>query len=386
MRRPRRPLPICLYIFCFVLMLAVLACLSGNENGGAVTAPGSPAPPAAPAASPGAAPSQANSPPPLSPSPSSSFSASSSPSSSFSASTPPGPLRIDDPYRKVDWQSWGHHKASLHAHTTASDGSHPPAMVIDAYREGGYTVLALTDHNAVTWPWNLYNRDPEALGMVAVQGNEISNAHHLGSYFCDYNGGSADVRVLLAGIGSRGGLAVLFHPGRYRYGVEWYAELYREFRHLVGLEVINMGGRYPDDPSTWDLILTKLMPERPVWGFANDDLHALPNIALCWNVLLLPELSEAAVRESMEQGRFYFCRGSDPPSLHSITADPQAGTITVRGAGYSEVVWICAGKEVHRGQTLLLRHHPHLEGYVRAELRGPGGVTYTNPFGLPRAH
>jgi D-alanine-D-alanine ligase len=88
-----------------------------------------------------------------------------------------------DPYERVDWSPWRPHKANLHSHTTASDGTQTPGAVIDEYQARGYDILAITDHDtyrngsgtgASTWPWTAFGRDPDELGMLAVRGNEFS--------------------------------------------------------------------------------------------------------------------------------------------------------------------------------------------------------------------
>ena len=40
------------------------------------------------------------------------------------------------------------YKANLHSHSTLSDGKLSPEALIRAYRERGYSVLAITDHEA----------------------------------------------------------------------------------------------------------------------------------------------------------------------------------------------------------------------------------------------
>ncbi len=42
------------------------------------------------------------------------------------------------------------YKANLHTHTTASDGKLTPEERVTAYREMGYSILAITDHGSVT--------------------------------------------------------------------------------------------------------------------------------------------------------------------------------------------------------------------------------------------
>jgi hypothetical protein len=103
----------------------------------------------------------------------------------------PAATQIESPYAGVNWEEDGQYKANLHTHTTLSGGTSTPDVVIDLYRELGYGILALTDHDddsvaVPTWPWQSYGRDPAALGMVAIQGNEISDVHHIGSHFNDY--------------------------------------------------------------------------------------------------------------------------------------------------------------------------------------------------------
>ena len=39
-------------------------------------------------------------------------------------------------------------RANLHAHTTLSDGCMTPEASVEAYRNRGYQILALTDHEA----------------------------------------------------------------------------------------------------------------------------------------------------------------------------------------------------------------------------------------------
>jgi predicted metal-dependent phosphoesterase TrpH len=42
------------------------------------------------------------------------------------------------------------YRANLHAHTTKSDGNLSPEKCVEFYRNAGYQVLAITDHDHVT--------------------------------------------------------------------------------------------------------------------------------------------------------------------------------------------------------------------------------------------
>ena len=306
-------------------------------------------------------------------------------------------VEIGNPYAPVDW-SWRQHRANLHTHTTESDGRWSPARTIDAYHELGYTILALSDHNKVTYPWSRWDRDPQALGMLAVQANELSRGHHVGSYFTDLNAGRG-LEGNVAEVGKAGGIAVVFHPGRYMRdeptaeNVANYVAVYRENPHAVGLEVVNQRDRYPGDRAIWDAILTQTMPERPVWGFANDDFHRPNHLGRSWTMFLIPELTIEHFREAMISGRFYSMardmtrsenRDSDvmPPFIRSITVEGR--TISIDAVEAEGIVWIAQGEEIHRGPQLTIPARGNLPNYVRAEIYNPGGTTFTNPFGLRR--
>ncbi len=355
----------------------------------------------------------------------------------FKSSYETSKLDIINPYADVNWETYSQHKANLHTHTRmhrfredgasvfrtglihaqdgtilqepqegydnknrhpdyeaakgrglhgGSDGSLSPPAKIDAYQSRGYTILALTDHNVVTWPWQDYGRDPESLGMLAVQGCEPSRHHHMGSYFNDSNGPTGNVEESIRAVGERNGLAVLFHPGRYKETDDWYVELYEKYEHLIGLEVYNQGDRYPNDRELWDRLLTQLMPYRPVWGASNDDAHSIGQVGRNWQVFLLPELNEQALRYAMRHGHSFFSYaplghpedGGDPaPVIQSITVKDVEGTIEIKASGYESIEWISAGQVIAEGHLFDAKGH---QGYVRAQLIGETGRTYTQPF------
>ncbi|MEJ6951445.1 PHP domain-containing protein [Natronospora cellulosivora (SeqCode)] len=272
---------------------------------------------------------------------------------------------INNPYEGVDWVNWEQHKANLHTHTTESDGNTGPAGVIDRYYDLGYTILSLTDHDTyqtepikhpgqagplqTTWPWQKFDRDPDELGMVAIEGNEISRTHHLGSFFNDYGGGTNSEQTALVEIAERNGLAMFYHPGRYDRSLEWYLEYYREHDHLIGLEVYNQGDKYPDDRELWDQILNTLMPERPVWGFSNDDMHRVENhLGRNFNIFVLEELNDENVRKAMVNGNLYFVytpRVGDPfPKIEEVIVNDNG--ISLKVDEYKEITWISSNSAV----------------------------------------
>ena len=292
---------------------------------------------------------------------------------------------FNNPYEGVSWTH--QHKGNLHTHTTQSDGSLHPSAMIDQYASRGYSILALTDHNTVTYPWTAYGRNPATLGMIAIQGSEPSRAHHHGSFFNGYNGSSSNVDTSLQTIQDNGGLSMFYHPGRYSYNAQWYVDRYNTYPSLVGMEVYNQGNRYVD-LVLWDQVLTELMPDRPVWGYSNGDSHTTAHVDRNWSVFLLPELSEAAVRNAMVEGQSYFSytptQGAAAPTISMIAVDQSAGTISITAAGYTQIRWISEGNQIATGATFdyFTSMACVEDSYVRAELHGPTGITYTQPFGV----
>lgn len=254
--------------------------------------------------------------------------------------------------------------------------------------------------------------------MVLVAGNEISAGHHRNSLFTrmwletgqDW-AQRAGVTYTLNEIKTLGGISFLCHPGRYTqwdqsiispsFTVQWYVNQFNDFDNCVGLEVFNAGDRYNCDRVLWDAVLLEMMPERPVFGLSNTDDHAVNSrCGINYNIHLLPELSEQAIRDSLANGTFYFVydrQGTnierhDPiaaPIINSI--DVTEEHIEIDADNYTEIQWISGcnvetfeSTVVYTGDSLPL-NTPGLQNYVRAVLIGDNADTYTQPFGLSTA-
>jgi len=330
---------------------------------------------------------------------------------------------IINPYENVDWENHTQYKANLHTHTTRSDGSHSPQDIVDRYHELGYKILAITDHNEVTFPWigfselspsdgayrkleegridsamvHYENRNPEELGMFAIQGNEVSAPHHMGSFFSDYQERTGDEHITIEGVGKKNGIILLNHPGRYtsrdpeKYNVDWYVDIFESYDYVTGMEVYNQGDRYPNDRILWDSVLVKTMPERPFWGYSNDDYHGgITALGRNWNLFILPELNEESIRQGMLEGRFLYTyafkghNGPEVPQIESILVKNGKGIIEINASGQDSVRWISGGRVVSRGNSIDLSEVADVTGYVRAEIYGPESVTGTQPFGIKR--
>ena len=335
-----------------------------------------------------------------------------------------------NPYAPVKWDSVEYYNANLHTHTVYSDGDFAPHEAIDRYEKLGYRILALTDHDNdyydvrphILYPWtglgNIYNeikdkrnpswrwtnetfatiskawenRDPVELNMVSISGTEVSRTHHIGSLLNDYAGNTTSEETALVEIGKRDGLAIFLHPGRHDPYVAWYLWFYRRHRHLIGMEVFNQKDRYPGDRAFWDSVLYRLMPDRPVWGFAGDDMHQDEHLGWNFTVFPLGEMNQAAIRAAMESGSFYFYKPNvqkTPPVLRITSVEAQGDSIRLAVEGKVETIrWITYNPEtrqsevIHQGGQISLSDVPSSATFVRAEIVSPEGTAYTQPFGI----
>ncbi|MDR2589373.1 MAG: hypothetical protein LBC71_00035 [Oscillospiraceae bacterium] len=407
-----------------------------------------------------------------------------------SAIAPPAPrdYTITSPYAGVNWGSWGQYKAAHHTHSWASDGNHSTAQMAERHYQLGFNIVSFTDHNRPTSyahlnrdlggsPMNRANAPPTQQriermaagwgrggnGMVTLTGtNEpgVSIAglgdHHVNLYFANGINRTGSGQLLSNLLGNMrtaapDGIARLNHPGRYTgaqwslawdsakalsSSSRWFMPYVGEFianHDMVGMEVINkFDSESQADRVLWDSILSHTMPQgRAVWGFSDDDSHSIEAVGYSYNIMLMPELTIAHVRDSMIQGSFLaFTRVDreygiypDPitsgmwdgtgslgalgahnlstPRVNSIqagnnrieinatlngtrldsgfvTMNDRVGTVN-NGVGFID--WYADGIKIHSGHTLNLNDYQlDIYSYVRATIVTVNGVIYTQPF------
>jgi len=292
------------------------------------------------------------------------------------------PAIANNPYADIDWAIVNQYKSNFHTHTTqsndASDGF-TTAYVVDKYHAAGYKILSLTDHDYNPYPWELFPqymttvpaRDPAALGMLAVPGNELSKDNtnswsertggqfnHHNDFFTGRQGQEfASLQESYAYTYALGGMQIINHPGQYwsidntysetqKDGPGWHANNFQTFPSLIGLEVYNQGNRRPNDRILWDQILERTMPHRPVYGYSCDDAHNNDQLFRNYNFMLMEELTTDELKDAMRKGESYFCyepAGSGEgkaPRIEAIHVDENSKTITIKSNGI--VHWIYA--------------------------------------------
>lgn len=334
-------------------------------------------------------------------------------------------------YEGVDWASTGRYKANFHTHTSQSfDTQYTTSQVVDSYHDAGYQILALTDHDYNSYPWehfDLFNNDTEsrdasALGMLAIPSVELSkdntnswsetantgDFNHHNDFFTGRKGQEfATLRESYAYTDAIGGMQIINHPGQYwnlsttytpgeKNSPEWHAENFQTYPSLVGLEVYNQGNRRPNDRILWDQILDRTMPERAVWGYSCDDTHTTEQYFRNYQFMLMPELTTDALKTAMSNGSQYFSyeyTGSGEakaPRINEISVDNEAHTISI-DSDADQVVWISgtdkSGAASTRESTVVgigknFDFNNFQGNYVRALLTNEHGETATQPFGF----
>ena len=342
------------------------------------------------------------------------------------------PLLFKNPYKDIDWASVNQYKSNMHTHTTQSNDpieEFTTANVVDKYHAAGYKILALSDHDYCTYPWNLFPqfmsdvpaRDPEILGMLAVPSNELSKDNtnswsertggqfnHHNDFFTGRQGQEfASLQESYAYTYALGGMQIINHPGQYwsidntysetqKDGPGWHATNFKTFPSLVGLEVYNQGNRRPNDRILWDQILERTMPERPVFGYSGDDTHNNEQLFRNYNMMLMESLTTEELKDAMRKGESYFCyepKGSGEgkaPRITDIAVDEANKTITIEANGM--VYWIYGTDKtssaasstrssvVGIGKTFCYKGYQGT--YVRAFITNAFGETCTQPFGF----
>lgn len=252
------------------------------------------------------------------------------------------------------------YKANLHTHTTCSDGVLTPEQTRDAYKQKGYSILAITDHSYIANHQHLNQEDFLMLTGVEVDLEELSDIKKWGhlkvSHFClisrepenlwvpfkdpnpipnskayeptniigdcsrEYSPENAN--AVIAACNEHGYLVTYNHPC-------WSLENYPDYSPLKGLwamEYRNSGciaeGYDEDNGRVYqDMLLqgNRLMP------VAADDMHhpfqpgnKYPVLGDSFNMIGARELTYEAVIEAMEKGDLYASCG---PEITKLTMD-----------------------------------------------------------------
>lgn len=291
---------------------------------------------------------------------------------------------------------------------------HPTTAEYHAFLDGTYK----TEKNART----------KKRGLMCVPGAIEANMftlmkNHVNGYFTDDStegicGKENDFEEPIRKIEKSGGLSHINHPtdwigagkkpelARKPEIVKFFADLLRRYKSCMGIEVLNMYDRpNRSDRILWDELLKVLIPEgeRNVWGFGNSDAHQGDQADTAFMDFILPEYSLENLRKAMENGNFFamaryaknelgedFVGKGILPRFTKIEVDDENDTITVAGNNCKAIDFIADGKVIKTIENdtdgnmeltiTLAEHSADISCYVRAQLRGEGGICMSQPF------
>ena len=286
---------------------------------------------------------------------------------------------LHNPYRDPRGQ-WI--RGNFHGHCSEHSGcaTVPLAEGVRRFRDVGTRFMAVTDHDHVTELAALRATCPD---MVFLDGFEHSASEHLA-----FVGESVDPLhqfPLDEALRRADGLLTLAcHPqpdgeesdywtrdklvalGTWPDGIEVYNGHY-------GLEAALSRGRWPRYTEFWDELLTA---GHWLWGFANDDFHDLEDLGNAFNMVLVEEVTAAAIVRAAKRGRCYASTGL---LLHEV--NEAAGHIVV------DVETSCAGVFIGPGGQALgggegthFEHAVGGEAYVRFQAEGDTGLLFLQPM------
>ena len=253
------------------------------------------------------------------------------------------------------------YKASLHTHSTVSDGKMTPQEVKDHYKAAGFSILALTDHHIIsahpelndpdfltltsielgldsedyappasffgqTYHFNLISKDPDNLWQpYPPKKIEEKNRLHAEKAHWDQRERICSVECaneILARANEEGFLAVYNHP-------TWSKQSYPDYAPLKGLWALEIRNTHNVlngyDDNNHRVYQDLLEQGNRLAVVACDDTHRPHTVGGSWTMIGAKELTYPAVIEAMEQGNLYATCG---PVLHSLTIDGDILTVT----------------------------------------------------------
>ncbi|MGE5583181.1 MAG: PHP domain-containing protein [Bacillota bacterium] len=204
------------------------------------------------------------------------------------------------------------YKAQLHTHSSHSyDSKVPPEEIIQSYKNDGYQILAITDHDRYS-DFSHYSTGemliipgseetipvlfwPIPLGRHLVLINPVTKRLHIRTVKERLDEAAAsDSLAIPAHLSWRGGAGT----GR------WYPEELLRLKNLQFVEIHSPHSQDPVDFIIWHKLIKKNGPERPVWGIAVDDSHS-GSRQNGWIMVKMPRLDLPSFIASLKKGSFY---------------------------------------------------------------------------------
>ena len=265
--------------------------------------------------------------------------------------------------------------------------------------------------------------DRDGRGMIDITGGiecnmAVVSKTHVNGYFTTYGQGvwgkENDYKTATVEIEKAGGYSVINHPGDWvnsnnfpeRSSEDWYisyfADIFTTSKTCLGMEICNNTDNCTrSDKILWDNLLRVVIPTgRNIWAFADDDSEYIDEVGRSFEMFVLPENTVENVENAMVNGNFFACckylktptrqdefdGDGNVPLVSNIIVNQEENTITVvpdESRNCQSIQWIANGNVISTDYTIDLNDYEDLLGcYVRFQLRGTGGMTYSQAFEL----
>ncbi len=260
----------------------------------------------------------------------------------------------------------------------------------------------------------------EITGAAELNGATPINDCHVNGFFMrkgeEYGqarmGVYGDYETVVEKVGEAGGITFLDHVGEYvgcefdperanePYYINKLSNIFLNNPSCVGMDVnsgVNNHTIY--DYILWDNVLKTTIPRgRNVYAFTFSDGHKIDQYNREHTYMLMPELTEEALRTSMETGAFFACshyaradlgeefngEEFETPYVSVLDVNQETDTISFNADNFNYVRWYSDGEIIAEGENLtyldLNAYEDKLGCYVRFTLTGPGGILYSQAF------
>lgn len=186
-------------------------------------------------------------------------------------------------------------KCNFHTHTTASDGEYTPAQVVNIYKDAGYDVLAITDHDTLAG-YAEARAEGDKVGLLVITGEEITDRwspepgswkHILVLFIDEAIPPNADVEIYFDRIHAQNGIGIVAHPWH-----AWeYWQNYKTANYIDGWEVDSATSQ------SWDWLYRSSFIY-----LRNHDFHGDNHVGMLpkyWTYVLAENRTEAGVKEAL---------------------------------------------------------------------------------------
>lgn len=326
------------------------------------------------------------------------------------------------------------YKANLHSHTTLSDGKKTPEELVKAYKEKGYSILAITDHEYPCVHTDLSTRD-----FLMLTGYE---AYIRPSRICLYDKYSAEIHLNLIAKDPKNNSIIAYDPlyckymplpkaikaphkgdiGPRTFSVPyiqsfineankagylvslnhpcWSMQETAQLEHLHGIwsvEVFNTGSMlvsdYAENMPVYDFLLRN--GSRSYCHGADDNHNKMPfGDPMCdsfgaWTMVMADSLDYKSVISALEKGKFYATTGPTikhleikkglKPKVH-IECSPASRITMHMTPKFSKVVYDSDGRSVLTADFTVPDDAPYVYFSVTGTASRGGGKAYTHAF------